>query len=155
MLKWMMLQFPESFKEGHVRNQPAYLLLDANSLVHDGVRQSATEEDAIASVIQKIERIVLTYRPTTTIVIALDGQVNNSTPVHTPEGAREDAGVGFRLRRDPIGRPLSRRRPAVFYADAYSIIHRLQSCRPRRARRLTRALLMTSSHSVGLRRLQS
>lgn len=73
LLQWMKQQFPESFKEGYVREPAAYLLLDANSLVHDGVRQSATEEAAIANVIQKLERIVLTHRPTNTVIIALDG----------------------------------------------------------------------------------
>ena len=133
LLIWLKEAFPEAFTQPETRR--SHLLIDANSQVHDAIRNSrgARETEVIRRFVSSVDQLVQQYQPSRGLSVALDGPAplakletqrqRRSTvkvpgsqrltrPPTTPEAQPLAQGCPLALKREPL--PLGcRREPAL------------------------------------------
>ena len=73
LLIWLKEAFPEAFTQPETRR--SHLLIDANSQVHDAIRNSrgARETEVIRRFVSSVDQLVQQYQPSRGLSVALDG----------------------------------------------------------------------------------
>ena len=73
LLIWLKEAFPEAFTQPETRR--SHLLIDANSQVHDAIRNSrgARETEVIRRFVGSVDQLVQQYQPSRGLSVALDG----------------------------------------------------------------------------------
>ena len=73
LLIWLREAFPEAFTQPETRR--SHLLIDANSQVHDAIRNSrgARETEVIRRFVGSVDQLVQQYQPSRGLSVALDG----------------------------------------------------------------------------------